>query len=447
MKIDVAGAGAGKTTGLAKEIIAKHKITPNNKNIYCVAFTNAAVASIREKIQSHFGMIPSNIIICTIHSFLYQEFIFPYYYLLYKKHYKFISTIQLPMVQSYKNARLSELENKDILHVEKIPERAKWVVVKKSSDKAREQRVRDSILSAYLSYCGSIYVDEAQDIDSNMKEIFSKLDILGVDLVLKGDPKQDIRGHACFRELIIENSVNVTYNSVCHRCPISHLNITNSLIPRQEQQLSEKSGGRIEIVFENEICLSEFLSIDFDLKYIYKKNDRIDTHFEKDNLVKFDNLYYEIQTILTTVKQEMDAETIEITAYRFTQLMSRWYKSGKKVSDVLKPFCDYTGRLTNVQYARLCDAFTNYDSPKASKPVVSSIESVKGLEGVKCLFVLTNELAPYLFGKKKTENKTKNALYVALTRSLDVLTILISKEVENDYGKENILHFFEIKNK
>ena len=50
MIINVAGAGAGKTTGLAKEIIDKYEKTDSNKKIYCVAFTNNAVKSIIEKL-------------------------------------------------------------------------------------------------------------------------------------------------------------------------------------------------------------------------------------------------------------------------------------------------------------------------------------------------------------------------------------------------------------
>ena len=54
MIINVAGAGAGKTTGLAKEIIEKHEQNSSNKKIFCVAFTNNAVKSIKDKLFSHF---------------------------------------------------------------------------------------------------------------------------------------------------------------------------------------------------------------------------------------------------------------------------------------------------------------------------------------------------------------------------------------------------------
>ena len=40
-------------------------------------------------------------------------------------------------------------------------------------------------------------------------------------------------------------------------------------------------------------------------------------------------------------------------------------------------------------------------------------------------------------------NKTKNKLYVALTRSLNELSIYILKEVEDKYTKKRILDFFE----
>ena len=78
------------------------------------------------------------------------------------------------------------------------------------------------------------------------------------------------------------------------------------------------------------------------------------------------------------------------------------------------------------------------------KIFVKSIDYIKGMEGEKCLFILTNDLATYLFNDNNTEaNKTKNKLYVALTRSLNELSIYILKEVENKYTKKRIQDFFE----
>ena len=123
MIVNVAGAGAGKTTKMA-DYVLRHDV-PVGKVVFCIAFTNAAADNIKEKVAAKLGSIPNNIKISTIHSFLYQELIQPYYYFLYGKQYKKLSTIHLPSDNRYKAAKLTELDNADILHVKKIPEKAK----------------------------------------------------------------------------------------------------------------------------------------------------------------------------------------------------------------------------------------------------------------------------------------------------------------------------------
>lgn len=75
--------------------------------------------------------------------------------------------------------------------------------------------------------------------------------------------------------------------------------------------------------------------------------------------------------------------------------------------------------------------------------LISSIESIKGQEGRQCLFILTPDLAKYLFKKNTKDNKMKNLLYVALTRSLETLTIYVTKKVEDGYSRDAIHGFFE----
>lgn len=75
--------------------------------------------------------------------------------------------------------------------------------------------------------------------------------------------------------------------------------------------------------------------------------------------------------------------------------------------------------------------------------MVSSIDSIKGMEADNCLFILTPDLTAYLLSEKTDDNKTKHKLYVALTRSTDKLTILISKESECKYGRDRIDAFVE----
>ncbi len=83
------------------------------------------------------------------------------------------------------------------------------------------------------------------------------------------------------------------------------------------------------------------------------------------------------------------------------------------------------------------------DTTTTDNIIVCSIDSIKGQEGSNCLFILTTDLAAYLFGEKSDDTTTKNRLYVALTRSLDKLTIFITTQVEIKYDRKFILDYFE----
>ena len=235
MIVNVAGAGAGKTTKMA-DVIMAHDI-PDGKVVFCIAFTNAAADNIKEKVAEKMSGVPDNIKISTIHSFLYQELIEPYYYFLYGKHFGQLSTISLPPNNCYKSKKLSELEQEGTLHITEIPEKAKWVAYRKSVDTKEIKAVREKAMSHFNSYCSAIYVDEAQDINEDIYAILSALEHAGVEIILYGDPKQDVKGFGCFRQ-IIDKSSDVHYFPDCYRCPQVHLDLSNTLAQKNEKQVA-----------------------------------------------------------------------------------------------------------------------------------------------------------------------------------------------------------------
>lgn len=186
MRIGIAGAGAGKTTFMAEIIIQLRSEIDVYKKISCVTFTNNAVDCVIEKLQNHYGSIPDNIMVGTIHSFLYQEFVRPYYYLLFNKQYKRISVAEWPRDPRYRNGAIKRLENKNVLHQTSIPERAKWIVVKKTKDTKEIKEKRSIVKNTFKSYCGAICIDEAQDIDNHMLDIIESLYKLGIKFVIMG---------------------------------------------------------------------------------------------------------------------------------------------------------------------------------------------------------------------------------------------------------------------
>lgn len=448
MKVNVAGAGAGKTTMLAN-MIAECNI-PSGKIVFCIAFTNAAAENIKKRLYSKIGEIPNNIRISTIHSFLYHELIMPYYFILYGKHYKSLSVIDLPSNHVHKQIKLSELESNNILHLTKIPEKAKWIAYGKSGDKKKIKDIRRTILHRFLIYCSKIFVDEAQDINDDVKHVLEALDRSGVEIILYGDPKQDIKGLGCFKS-IIGVARDVKYISICHRCPQKHLNLSNTLASELERQTADDKNneGSIDVVFESDITdIKRFFSDEnYGLQYISMKRRRFATHKKDEKKRIFDTLRYEVYKLLAK-KWAGSYSEIEINRMTFyvSEQMLQNYNNGDDTRKIISYWVDNGTfcRLTNKQFAQITSVFHSRDDDITEIPVVQSIDIVKGLEAMKCLFILTTDLAPYLFGEKTEDNKMSHLLYVALTRSLDQLVILVTKEVEDVYTRGKIEKFFGI---
>lgn len=444
MKVNVAGAGAGKTTVMSK-LITQYKI-PEGKVLFCIAFTNAAAEIISTKVADKLGYIPDNIKIGTIHSFLYQEFVAPYYVFLYKKHYEQLSNMVMPNTPAFRSTKISELEQRNILHITKIPERAKWVVSKKTGDTPQIKKTREKVLSNFKKYCAAIFVDEAQDISNDIKSVFLALDKAGIEIHLYGDPKQDVKGFGCFREIIDSEHSTVTYINNCYRCPQAHLNLSNTLASKAEIQISgnENPDSRITALLESEIDICSLFEKESNtMCYISKTNDRFVTNAFHGNK-QFEALFHEINVAINEKwkKQKTELE-IRRAAYYVTESILTDYQNKRNGSSALSRWIqngtfDYPG---GKRYAQMKTALELNDAPSENEFSVRSIESIKGLESGRCLFILTTDLAPYLFQKKTEDNKTKHLLYVALTRSSNELIILFTKEVEAQYGKTYIMEF------
>ena len=317
---------------------------------------------------------------------------------------------------------------------------------KKTGDTLQIKRTRENVLSNFKKYCAAIFVDEAQDISNDIKSVFHALDKAGIEIHLYGDPKQDIKGFGCFRE-IIDSEQSVTYINNCYRCPQVHLNLSNTLANKDEVQVANKenANGCISVVFESQIddLHSYFEAESSALCYISMTNGRFATHSIHDDS-QFDALFHEVNIAINDKwkKQKTDLE-IKRAAYFVTESILTEYKNTGSKSSAISHWIqngtfDYPGKK---RYAQMITAFELNDVPAENKQLVRSIESIKGLEAERCLFILTTDLAPYLFQKKVEDNRTKHLLYVALTRSSKHLLVFITKEVEAQYGQAYIKDF------
>ena len=77
IEVQIAGAGAGKTHGLAEKIIINYD-PALHKKIFAITYTNNAAKNIPEEIIKKLGYLPENVVVCTVHTFLLNEIIYPY---------------------------------------------------------------------------------------------------------------------------------------------------------------------------------------------------------------------------------------------------------------------------------------------------------------------------------------------------------------------------------
>lgn len=435
MNITVAGAGAGKTTNMASKVLERNNSIKDNKIIYVITYTNSAKNQIKNKIIELNGILPKNIMIETIHSFLIREVIFPFNHLLFDNKFTGVSEIKLSDNPTFKAIKIKELENKNIIHVEKETEVAKWILYKKTGDKKIHKEKRKKIISIMERYIDSIFIDEAQDIDKDLVEVIKVLDSSNININLIGDPKQDLRGRNVFRELINDtNNLDIIYKKENYRCPSTHIELSNKYVEENQKQIpcEDSKVGEINYIFESEINIIEFLKENqFDLVYINKKNDRFITNYNK-NLGK-EKLFYEIKSILERLEyiSDKDLKSYETQKYIINN------KLDLNESKIIKYIeNEFNCKLTKQEKGKLCEAIKENKIENNEEGVkVDSIDKVKGLEGENCMFILTKDLYPYFSKEKTDENKMKNYLYVGLTRSKEKLTILITKEIENKFKK------------
>lgn len=442
MKILVAGAGAGKTHSMAEKVLKRYHEIDNKKIIYVVTYTNAAKDQIRDMIKKgNGGTIPKNIMVETIHSFLLQEVIFPFHHLIYEEKLTNVSTILLPANHAFKNSKLKELKSNNIIHVEEVTKAAKWILSKKSKDNKLIIEKRKTILSMLGRYLDAIFVDEAQDVDEHFSEVLKKLHFNDIKILLVGDPKQDLKGQVSFRNLIRDFEQNVEYISTNRRCPDAHISLSNNYVLKEERQVPyEKKSGNLQYMIESQIdqeINQDIISLAYDYVYINKKNNRYYTN-TSDRAKAESNLTYEIQSIVmnTSIEERKVNQSTYILA---KSILANINHDNKDLIRYLSRSLNYS--IDKTEFARLCSTFDLLRSTTINSGYqVRSIDKTKGLEGEKCLFILTNDLAPYFFKEKTERNKMLNYLYVALTRSTHILVILVTQEVEDKYGLDYIEH-------
>ena len=442
MKLVNSGAGSGKTTSLADVIIKREAESSSKSHVFVIAYSNYAADVIKKRLESARNADVQNLHFSTIHSFLWNYIIQPYYFLLFGVHFMSISNARLSSDNKFRASKLKQMRDDGILHVSEFSKIAKHVVKGRKTATKREQSMRAVILDHLSNFIGSIYVDEAQDMDQNTADILEVFDNVGIFCYLVGDVNQDLHARNGFRNLIQSNQSNSTLNRENHRCPPLHVELSNKYLP-YEQVSTSKVDGQLGYVLEKDCNLQQIMEeFSGGLIYISKSIRNFRVH-KPTNMNNFEQLEYILRKYHVIVPEysDLNSEISKKWAFDLAHLVLYVIRSGGSIRNIVdglikKLHQKYSPKL----YAQLINSVEEIDDQEnnANDFPVISIEGVKGNQSDNCLLIMSTDLFRVLVKENKRTNSTTNLLYVGLTRSTNKLLIMLTKEVSEHYSEKEI---------
>lgn len=441
-EIQIAGAGSGKTYGLAERTIVEYQKLCDHKKVFAITFTNSASKNISDNIMHLLGSIPNEIEISTVHTFFLNEIVYPYSKLITGKEYSKAVSIPLHPKPSYKNSKLRFLNERNIIHNEQVYKKTHFIVKKKGKTKALKSKI-DVVYQHLRDSIAALMVDEAQDLDADALNVIKTISDIGVRVYIVGDPKQAIKYPNTFNSFIddcgedIGSSFEILEcNNETRRIPERHLKLSNIFCPENQIQYPNNDHvGRLGYMYVNDARFDEiFKAIKKANGHIYirQSNERFATkkrngsallpYLIRDRLERIStNRFIDFETWVDTIFEELKEDAMR-------------FGSKKAISNFTNK---YGFRLTEKEYAQLSESLSSAVVIPHDYEVIS-IDKVKGLEADSCLFIVDNVMTKYLVGKETEVNKEHHRLYVALTRSRKNLILAFDSDRINSVSIEAI---------
>ncbi|MBW3532979.1 UvrD-helicase domain-containing protein [Shewanella sp. NKUCC06_TVS] len=453
IEVQIAGAGAGKTYGLAEKII-KHYEASSYKKIFAITYTNNAAKNISEAIIKQLGYLPEYIVVCTVHTFLLNEIIYPYSPFVLNEVYttsslcKTFSNFPPGKTGEQKKREtantISRLKKIGVIHVDETYSAA-WRVVDENYSKHSSQKKKSKVRKVHKllsSAIDKIFLDEAQDLDETALKAFQQIGENSVDIYMVGDPKQAIDYPKSFKGWLAANKANEKVNvlpniTTSRRVPQRILDLSNTFCPKGQEQISlSEIEGRLTYITSEDDHYDSVLSYHIEngsLVSIFRKEGNYSTK-QVGSLPEFDP---EVEKLLTVKFSEYEEGVVIYSLQRFFASLLSNNDNKTSIQIFLKKLeIPYEIEM----FKKLCRSAEQYSSSKdnSAKYAISSIQRTKGLESKVCVLVLTTAIFKCLMQDGVTKfNKTWNMVYVALTRAESELVVavdmdLLGKEYKHD---------------
>ena len=433
IEVQIAGAGAGKTYGLAKALTDHIKAYTSHKKTFALTYTNSATAKIEQEIIKQHGFIPSNLCVQTVHSFLLNEIIYPFSSFTLGDVYN--GTSIMISNPKYKNGLFARLRKMNVIHTDNVYNIAKQIIdetTSKHNNRAKKAKVRR--LLVILGDCfDKIFIDEVQDLDKDALRFFEVLGSNDIDVYMIGDPKQAIK-HPQDLDAFVQKVAPKEYatilpiNNQTRRVPTEILAVSNSFCYEDQQQESlseivgelmyiESTDGRYDERLTNYLDTKQLVCID-------KKNGRYTTSSKHKH-----SFPPEIEEMIRESKHKKDKALFVKAA--FADFMDDAIKEdGNRAIRRLIARHSLTFKKQHfAQLHELCKSCTKNDVQFR----VQSIDSIKGLDADTCVIILSSNTLKYLtqndISKANRFNKEWKRVYVALTRAKKRLVLALDHDL------------------
>lgn len=460
IEVQIAGAGAGKTYGLAEKIIAHYDPT-SYKKIFAITYTNNASKNISEAIIKQLGYLPENIVVCTVHTFLLNEIIYPYSpFVLNEVHTtssrcktfsNFPTGKSAEKKQREAKSTISRLKKIGVIHVDETYAAA-WRVVDENYSKHSSQKKKLKVRKVHRllnSAIDKIFLDEAQDLDETALRAFQQIGENSVDIYMVGDPKQAIDYPKSFKGWLAANKVNEKVKllpkiKTSRRVPQRILDLSNTFCLKGQEQISlSEVEGRLSYVTSEDDHYDQVLCHHIEngsLVSIFRKEGNYSTK-QAGSLPEFDP---EVEEFLMKEFPEYEEDVVIYALQRYFASLLSSNDNNKSIQKFLNKLeIPYEKEL----FKKLCRSAEQYSSSKdnSAKYTISSIHRTKGLESKVCVLVLTPAIFKYLMQDGVTKyNKTWNMVYVALTRTESELVVAVDMELlGKEYKHDDIVEGLE----
>jgi hypothetical protein len=395
IEIEIAGAGAGKTHGLAEKLSLAAKMDiKDNKKIFALTFTNAAKKKIVNTLLKIDGLISDKIYIDTIHSFLLNEIIYPYSKFAINEIYTKAVSIPLSPNIKYKQYKKKQLKENQIIHNEDVYQKAKIIIDKENSKHGSIQKKRrvGLIISHISSITNEIFLDEVQDLDEDALRVFEILGLNGIPIYMIGDPKQAIKYPNAFEDFIKKSTRDnsgitklLPINNETRRIPKEFLFLTNRFCPSNQIQTTlSEAKGCLYYMASDSSKYTNFIKQSIrsnNLIFIEEKDKNYHTH--KESKINFP---IEVERKIKKIKNFLHLDPDLFIAATLNELIGQ-VKSDSPANVLAKFMKEFKLRLEPPEYAELKESLQTLISVKDGY-LVSSIDAVKGIESDKCVFIL-----------------------------------------------------------